>query len=327
MDLSGFLGNEEVKEALSAAFALRRFPHAIVLQGEAGCGKRTLARLIAKALVCRNREKAPCGECPSCIRADAGSHPDIRIEEGSGATRSLSVDTVKAVTADAYRMPEEAELSVYILLMGSRTSEAAQNKLLKIIEEPPKGAVFLLVCDSAEQLLPTIRSRVQSFTLKPPSPEEAAAYGREHAGLEAGQAERLADLCGGNIGRMLEEAQGGTAAQAAGIAAAMAAGMLDKNGDALLKAALPLQKDRKLCGEALSRLTVIFRDACVLRAGGTSLLSGAAGEAELLSGLPMNRLCKLPEIGEEFRRKLERNANMSLLVSCLCSQLREAAGR
>ena len=100
-------------------------------RGEAGCGKRTLARLIAKALVCRNREKAPCGECPSCIRADAGSHPDIRIEEGSGATRSLSVDTVKAVTADAYRMPEEAELSVYILLMGSRTSEAAQNKLFE----------------------------------------------------------------------------------------------------------------------------------------------------------------------------------------------------
>lgn len=327
MEFPGFLGNEEVKAALSAAFALRRFPHAIVLQGEAGCGKRTLAKLIAKALVCRNREKAPCGECPSCIRVGAGSHPDIRIEEGSGATRSLSVDAIKAVTADAYRMPEEADFSVYILLMGSRTSEAAQNKLLKVIEEPPEGAVFLLVCDSAEQLLPTIRSRVQSFTLKPPSLEEAAAYGREHAGLTAEQAEKLAALCGGNIGRMLEEAQGGTAAQAAEIAAAIAAGMMDKNGDALLKAALPLQKDRNLCREVLSRLTVIFRDACVLRAGGTSLLSGASREADLLSGLPRNRLYRLPEIGEEFRQKLERNANMPLLVSCLCSRLRETAGR
>lgn len=327
MNFSGFLGNDEVKAALSAAFAQRRFPHAVVLQGEAGCGKRTMAKLIAKALVCRNRETAPCGECPSCIRAVAGSHPDIRVEEGSGATRSLSVDTIKAVTADAYRMPEEADVSVYILLMGARTSDAAQNKLLKVIEEPPEGAVFLLVCESAEQLLPTIRSRVQSFTLKPPPPEEAAAYVERAAGVDSAAARRLAALCGGNIGRMLEEAQGGASAQAAEIAAAMAAGVMDKSGDALLKAAAPLQKDRKLCGEVLGRLSVIFRDACVLRMGGTSLLGSAHREADLLSGLPKNRLCRLPEIPEEFRKKLERNANMSLLICCLCSQLREAAGK
>ena len=330
MNFSGFLGNEEVKAAISAAFALHRFPHAIVLQGEAGTGKRTLARLIAKALVCRSAgtsEEAPCGECPSCIRAAAGSHPDIRVEEGSGATRSLSVDTIKAVIADAYRMPEEADVNVYILLMGTRTSDAAQNKLLKVIEEPPEGAVFLLVCESAEQLLPTIRARVQSFTLKPPSLEEAAAYVEKTAGIDGETAGRLAALCGGNIGRMLEEADGGTAAQAQGIAAAMAAGMLAKGEDALLKAAAPLQKDRRLCGEVLSRLSTIFRDACVLRMGGTSLLGGAHKEADLLSGLPRNRLITLPDIPEEFRRKLERNANTSLLVCNLCAQLREAAGK
>ena len=327
MDFSGFLGNDEVKAALSAAFDLRRFPHAIVLQGEAGTGKRTLARHIAKALTCRNREKAPCGECPSCVRAAAGSHPDIRVAEGSGVTRSLSVDTVKAITADAYRMPEEADVNVYILPMGGRTSAAAQNKLLKVIEEPPESAIFILVCESAEQLLPTIRSRVQSFTLKPPPVEEAAAYVEQAAGVDGENARRLADLCGGNIGRMLEEAQGGTAAQVQEIAAAVVAGMMAKGEDALLKAAVPLQKDRKLCGEVLSRLSVIFRDACVLRLGGTSLLGGAPKEADLLSGLPRNRLSVLPEIPEEFHRKLERNANMNLLVCGLCAKLREAAGK
>ena len=327
MDFSGFLGNDEVKAVLSAAFALHRFPHAIVLQGEAGTGKRTLAKLLAKALTCRNREDAPCGECPSCIRADAGSHPDIRIAEGSGKTRSLSVDTVKAITSDAYRMPEEADVNVYILLMGGNTSAAAQNKLLKVIEEPPDSAVFLLVCDSAEQLLPTIRSRVQSFTLKPPPLEEAAAYVEQAAGIDGETARRLADLCGGNIGRMLEEAKGGTAAQVQEIAAAVVEGMMAKGEDDLLKAVVPLQKDRRLCGEVLSRLSVIFRDACVLRMGGTSLLGGAPKEADLLSGLPKNRLSVLPEIPEEFHRKLERNANMNLLVCNLCAKLREAAGK
>lgn len=327
MEFPGFLGNDEVKQALSTAFASRRFPHAIVLQGEKGCGKRTLASLLAKALVCRDREHAPCGVCPSCVRAAAGSHPDIRVEEGSGATRSLTVDMVRDVTMDAYRMPEEAEVSVYLLLMGSRTLEPAQNKLLKVIEEPPESAVFILVCESAEQLLPTIRSRVQSFTLRPPSQEEAAAWLREHAGVEEAEARRLAVLCGGNLGRMREELAGGGAAEAMSIALAITAGMTASNGHELLKAATPLQKDRKLFREVLSRLTVIFRDACALRAGGSAVLSGAKKEADKLGSLPMKQLSQLPGLVERYIQKLDRNANMTLLTASFCAQLRRLAGR
>lgn len=327
MEFPGFLGNHEVKTALSAAFALGRFPHALVLQGDEGCGKRTLAKLLAKALVCRDREHAPCGACPSCIRAAAGSHPDIRVVEGSGNTRSLTVDMVKEVTADAYRMPEEADVNVYILLMGSRTADAAQNKLLKVIEEPPEGAVFILVCESAEQLLPTIRSRVQSFTLRPPSLEEAAGYVQKAQNISGEEALRLATLCGGNIGRMLEELGGGDLAQSLAMAAAMADALLDRTGDGLMKAAAPLQKDKRLCRDVLSRLEVIFRDACVQRAGGQALLSGAPRQVQRLGGLPRKQLALLPGVVGEFRQKLDRNANMSLLVTCLCVKLREAAGR
>lgn len=327
MNFPGFLGNETIKAALSAAFSAGRFPHAIILQGEAGCGKRTLAHLIAKALVCRNKDNAPCGACPSCVRAAAGSHPDIRVIEGSGATRSLSVDAVKAVIADAYRMPEESAFNVYLLLLGARTSDAAQNKLLKVIEEPPEGAVFILVCENAEQLLPTIRSRAQCFTLKPPPLEEAAAFVQEHAGIDAASAQRLAALCGGNIGRMLAEQENGDAARAANVAGELAAAMLAPTGDRLFKAAALLQKDRKLCAETLTRLELIFRDACVLRAGGTSQLSGAGKTADALSALPRAKLYALPELLLEFREKLERNANLPLLTTCLCLKLRESAGR
>lgn len=327
MNFSEFLGNEEPKAALSAAFSAGRFPHALILQGEDGCGKKTFARLIAKALVCRDRDNAPCGVCPSCIRAAAGSHPDIRVVEGSGATHSLSVDAVKSVIADAYRMPEESAFNVYLLFLGSRTSDAAQNKLLKVIEEPPEGAVFVLVCENAEQLLPTIRSRAQSFTLKPPSLEGAAALVQERAKIDAALAQNLAALCGGNIGRMLAELENGDAARAANLAGDIAAAMLDSGGDRLFQAAAPLQKDRKLCGETLTRLELIVRDACVLRAGGSSLLSGAPKTADALSALPRAKLYALPEVLIEFRGKLERNANLPLLVTCLCLKLRESAGR
>ena len=327
MEFPGFLGNAPVKEALSRAFSAGRFPHALLLQGEPGTGKGAFAQLVAQALVCRRKDRAPCGECPSCVRAKAGSHPDIRVVEGSGATRSLTVEQVKELTADAYRAPEEADVSVYILQMGTKPLEPAQNKLLKLIEEPPAHGVFLLLCRSAEQLLPTIRSRVQSFLLQPPAEEEAAAFvaAREDVPLE--RARELARLCGGNIGRMLQELAGGEEAQAFSIAVALAQGLLETGEHPMLLAAAPLQKDRELFREVLARLSAIFRDGLVLRAGGSSLLGGAPQLADKLGDLPMKRLIQLPAVVEEARQGLERNANMAQLVTEFCARLREAAGR
>ncbi len=323
MEFPGFLGNEEVKAALSAAFDSGRFPHTVILQGERGCGKRTLSGLIARALVCRDKEHAPCGTCPSCIRALSGSHPDIRIVEGSGATRSLTVDMIREVTSDAYRMPEEAGYNVYVLFLGDRTLEAAQNKLLKLIEEPPENTVFLLVCESSRQLLPTVRSRAQSFTLKPPSLEEAAKYVREKAKIEPERARELALLCGGNIGQMLGELSEGELGLAFSVARKMARAVLSTGEHALLEASAPLLKDRKLALETLRRLGLIFRDACVLRFGGEAVLSGAPQEAQALCALPKKQLVSLPELIEDFREKINRNANMTLLITDFCARLRE----
>ncbi len=326
MDFPGFLGNAPVKAALSAAFQAGRFPHAVLLQGEAGTGKRTLAGLIAQALVCRNRDRAPCGTCPSCIRAAAGSHPDIRVIQPAGSARSLTVEAIREVTEDAGKMPEEAEVNVYILVLGSRPSEAAQNKLLKVIEEPPMGTVFLLVAESAELLLPTIRSRVQTYTLLPPSEAEAASFVAEKTGIPPEEAGRLAALCGGNIGRMLAESSPENAAKSLTIAAQIAGEMLSTGGDGMLRAFAPLQRDRALCREVLVRLGAIFRDACVLRAGGDTLLGGAPEVARRLQRLPLKQLAALPELTREYIRKVDGNANMALLTVCLCAALREAAG-
>lgn len=318
MEFPGFLGNAPVKEALSRAFSAGRFPHAVLFQGERGVGKRTLAGLTAKALVCRDRDRAPCGVCPSCVRAEAGSHPDIRTVEGTGASGALSVEAVGRMLEDAYRMPEEAEYNVYIVQLGASTGAPAQNKLLKLIEEPPKSAVFLMLCPTAEAVLPTIRSRAQIFTLRPPDPKEAARWLCEHKGMEPERAEELSEVCGGNLGRMQEELEGGAQAfRLAGEIAAAVRGPVH----GLLKAAAPLQRDRGLFRETLQRLGLIFRDACVLRAGGTAALSGAPRAVEALDTLPLKRLMAMQELTDDARQKLERNANTSLLLTWYCAGL------
>lgn len=322
MEFPGFMGNAPVKEALSRAFSAGRFPHALLFEGDKGVGKKTLAALVAKALVCRRPEQAPCGECPSCIRADAGSHPDIRVVQGTGVSGALSVEAVGRMLEDAYRMPEEAAYNVYIVHLGQSTQPAAQNKLLKLIEEPPKSAVFILLCPTAEAVLPTIRSRVQIFTLRPPDPEEAAGWLCAHKAVEPERAGELALLCGGNLGRMQEELEGGSAAQAMRLARGIAEAVRGP-GHGLLKAAAPLQKDRALFRETLERLSVIFRDACVQRTGGGAPLSGSREAVEALQSLSLRRLIALLELTGSARQRLDRNANTALLLTWYCAGLQQ----
>lgn len=327
MDFSSIAGNRDVLETLSDELRTHRFPHAILLQGEAGTGKRTLAKLLAGILVCENREHAPCGVCPACIRARAGSHPDIRIPQGSGKTNSLSVDTIKGITADAYKMPDLADVSIYLLFVENRMSEAVQNKLLKLMEEPPGSAVFILTAPSAEQFLPTIRSRVQIFTMRAPALEDAAAFVGEKAGIPPEEANRLAVLCSGNVGRMLEELADGNAQAVQQTAQTITKNLLINAEHGLLEASAPMIRDKHFAGQVLARLSLIIRDACVLRSQGTALLGGADREAQDLCRLSMKRLLALAQIPEKYRRMLDQNVNMTLLVTGLCAAMRTAAGK
>lgn len=318
MNFSSFVGNKDVKRLVSDAFASGRFPHALIIQGEKGSGKRTFARLLANAFVCRAEEK-PCGECPACKRAKAGSHPDIRIEEGSGATQSLTVETAKNIILDAYRMPEEADVSVYLLFVENRMPEITQNKLLKLIEEPPANTVFIITITSAESLLPTIRSRSQMVTLRPPEVAEAADYAVKSMGLSMDEAMALAEQNGGNIGMMLEDTD--SEERPLDIALDIALAVASKNGESVLEVTAPLIKNKKLFSEVLDKLTVVMRDGLAAKSGSGELVALNAGAVKELDGLSMQSMMKCMEAVDGCKKGMERNANMNLLVTHLCSQL------
>lgn len=330
MEFSSFAGNREIKSTLNSYFLSGRLPHALILQGEDGLGKHTLARLIAKAAVCREGARGgevPCGKCPSCIRAEALSHPDIRVITGSGASNTVSVESIRHLAEDAYRRPEESDRNVYLIFAGSTISEAAQNKLLKIIEEPPEGVLFLMAIRSAESLLPTIRSRAGVLTLRPVEREEAL-QALSSLGVDSLRAQEAADLFGGNIGRMLEYLGGAKTAQAQQIAAEAASLLAKTDEHAMLAALAPLCRDKSLFGEVMDRLADIFRDACVFRAGGESCIGTAKEVSGALSeSLTKARLASLPGICYEYKGYFQRNANLTLLVTCFCASIREAAGK
>ena len=287
MNFEGISCSEGVKQSLSRAFAESRLPHAMILEGPAGSGKAELARWIAKAAVCTGEGERPCGRCSGCMKAAAGAHPDITIAGGGTAARSFHVDTVRQIRSDAYNKPNEAPLRVFLLEGAEAMSEQAQNALLKVFEEPPERVMFILTVTSAVKLLPTVRSRAQIFT------------------LEGEEQPSDTDLA---------------------LTAAISQAIPASGEVMLLELTAPLIKDKERFRRVLQQLALLFRDACVLRAGGTSCLSHQPEDAEALAhALTRGQLMRLLEYVQGAQKAQNQNANAALLVTTFCARIRTAA--
>ena len=154
----------------------QRLSHAYILASPDRESCQNLAGQIAAAAVCQRGTDAPCGVCRDCRKAFAGIHPDIIHVQRQADKQTISVAQVRAMAADASVLPNEAARKVYIVDEADRMKiPEAQNAALKILEEPPAGVVFLLCTESADQLLPTVRSRCASLNANAERNEETEA--------------------------------------------------------------------------------------------------------------------------------------------------------
>jgi DNA polymerase III subunit delta' len=174
--------------------AARRPVHAYLLHGPPGSGKRAAARGLAAALLCPT---GGCGECNTCRRALAGTHPDLVTVERSGA--ALDVDEARSIVARAQRRPLESTRQVF-MVADLHLAERAVPALLKTVEEPPPATVFVLLADDLPPLLATIVSRCVEVAFDP-VPEPAIVEWLVRRGVERDQAESVARASGGRLDR------------------------------------------------------------------------------------------------------------------------------
>ena len=329
MQFEGFVGNQQAKELLSAAIDGGRFPHALLLEGPEGSGRRTLARLIARAAVCTGEGQKPCGRCPACIKAAGGGHPDIEEAGGDGGARSFHIDTVRSLRDSAYILPNEAPRRAIILAGANNMTDQAQNALLKILEEPPRHMVFILTCESRAQMLSTVQSRSICLSLGGVEEEEALPLlHRRLPDVPEEELVRALSLFGGVIGQVIRGMEDGTFRKVLELAPQLAAAIAAPEELELLKLTGRLEKDKALTDGVLQALLPLFRDALVSRCGGTTRLSVSPETAELLArSLTKGQLMKLVEAVEQLQYARLRNMNQTLFLTLLCARLRAAAGK
>lgn len=327
MRFSDFVGNEKIKEQLSFLEASNRLPHAIVIEGEEGLGKRTLAKEIALNLFCKSEDK-PCRACPQCSKVMKGIHPDIYEYSATGGARSFHVDVVRDVKENVYVQPNEADYKVYILGNCQCMNESAQNALLKVLEEPPKYAMFILTTTTKSALLETVLSRSVVITLEGVNEKIGADYiCSKDENADYDEALKACTVWGGNIGKAIESLGDSKLSKISGIATDVCNALTDNDEYSLLKVCSVFDKDRETLVSFLTLLKTIFRDAMVYSPS-SDVLSGQRDLArELASGFSKKKLMNLISACENLTAITLKNGNNAILITKLCYDFRRAIGR
>lgn len=300
--LARLAGNHALKQDLSTALRAGRLPHSILLVGEAGCGAGFAARCLAADYL------YPAGG-PHAEAVLRGEDTECLSVRGEGASGQIKVERIREAREKIQHSALSADAAGRVLFIygAQALNGSSANAMLKIMEEPPEGVLFLLTATSAAAVLPTIRSRCAAYVVDPvPEDECAAALRQALPALDARQAADLAFLYGGRIGAAL-----------------------DAMRDPAVKAARAAA--RELCRQAQARDT--YRAAALLakyekdREGTGRLLSqtiqaaGAALRRPGFDGIDAPTAARLGRAAVTASRRIAANGNLRLVLTLLAAEI------
>ena len=194
------LGNNENKKILDNTVKKGQVIHSYMFVGKAGIGKFLFAKEFAKAILC-NGENKPCQKCASCISFEGENNPDITIINEK--EKSIKTETIKEMVKSVYEKPIKSSKKVYIINDSEKMTKEAQNSLLKTLEEPPEYIVIILITETDNVLLNTIRSRCTKIKFHNLKEDEIKRILQEKYSIE-NISDSLLELADGSIQKALE---------------------------------------------------------------------------------------------------------------------------
>ena len=312
------LGHEEQIARLRKLRIEGRLPHAMLFHGPDGVGKLRVARAMAAELLCEGADARPCGTCRQCRALLQDAHPDYyEIHPEGKAVKTIKIDVIRAMQANVERAPLLAAQRVVVIDDAEQMNEAAENSLLKTLEEP-KGAVhFILVTRARSSMLDTIRSRCMNVGFGS-LPEAELAHALALRGIPEAMAAELSALSDGSFGRALRLYDDGGLTMRDDAAAFLAHLGTFRPQDVFEKSAAMEKLPREKLSEWFLYLGMLLRDLLVLTEDGASLLLYHKDLrdrlAAMLPSFPLARIEALLVLVRAMNRRLLANVNQRLLL-------------
>lgn len=323
---SELIGHDRIRDWFATAIGRGRFGGSFLFVGPAGVGKTTAAMLLARTLLCPRRAPAemnPCGLCESCRQVDAGAHPDLvtvgKPDDRAAIPLELLIGPPEARMREGFcrdlrLKPNLGGRKVGIVHDADFLNEEGANCLLKTLEEPPPGAVIVLIGSSEQRQLPTIRSRCQVIRFASPSGDDAVRLLRAAGGIEA-PPETIAEAIETAAGdlevaaRLLQDA-GGEGRQA------WTRALLEQHPDPLRLAQL-LRQRVEAAGKEPSARRGALRDLFSIA------VQSFRGQMRAEVATAGHRPATLRRLDRAIRalREVDRNANQATLIECFASDI------
>lgn len=312
------VGQSALAARLRAALGQGRVAHAVIIAGPRGSGKRTLASIYARALVCTGTGPKPCNACPSCRKALGGNHPDLHTVGPEGEGKSFGVDEARGILRLIDLKPYEGGRAVVVLEQAHAMTTQAQNALLKTLEEPPEHVAMILLAESLSPLLPTILSRCALLQMRKLNSREMAEVLKRHGLADGEHTRHAAAMADGSPGRALEL----LADESYWTLRDRAMAALEQlvSGRKLAEAMRFAQDSRNRADDVLTVWECAIRDAAVRSSGARAgLLTGEA--KAFLKNLGAEALERRLGACEQARRDLEGNAVYTMTMDRLLIEL------
>lgn len=314
------LFNRTEKEKLLSEIASGKLSHAYLIEGGEGCGKTYFARFAAAAVLCTG-DKPPCGKCPSCVKALAGSHSDL-FYFSPDKKASMGVETVRDIKKSLFFMPNDGDRKVYIIDDAQKMTVQAQNALLKFIEEPPASVLFFIVADKKESLLPTVVSRTRIISLAPSDNADIRRFLMSESKKSGGeQIDEAINMAEGSPGKALKLLCRDFSRQRQLCLDFMPVLVSTSKSDAMAFL-LSMKLNRDGVKEFFTLLMTALADVMNARFGRATRLLSRDAAAEYAKSITDRKNAYLFDLATEAVVRAGENANINLLLMTFAARLK-----
>lgn len=237
------VGNDKIRLSVEGFVAEKRIPHAIIIEGDIGTGRHTLANFLSAAAICEG-DNTPCDNCKNCNLVNSASHPDISVISPIDNKKNIAVSQIRELREEAYIKPHQARKRVFIIDFADTMNPQSQNALLKILEEPPETVMFILIVESKAALLDTIISRCVVVSLNAPEFSVGFNYIKSKTETDENSIKQALESSQNNIGKALEILDGSLGTKTEAAAKEFLEAMLKADSLGLLSILSQFEKNR-----------------------------------------------------------------------------------